>query len=1300
MFKKLGKCVLAGILSACTVMTAAPAMTSVVRAADDAVVIDDTEFTYSEGKNANDGGWDSAAGADAAASEHWSNTVGAWAEIDFNGTGLEIYGKKASNHRMFSVQIDGGEAVECDAYAAASTDNNALLYSTEAAGIELKAGSHTARVTILDKANASASNVLGMNLAYVKVYGGEIPEEPEFPGYTDVDDSVVTTSGEAFKVQYEPSGRWHAESGYPNLFFDGTDHYSDKDADTDYYTMTFTGTGIEIWASKNPAHANFDVFIDDVNVGSGEAKLESGSAVHQQKLFETTELENTEHTLKVVKQSGDAAALQLDKIRVYHDELAPESITLDQTEALLIPGGTVQLTAALTPWNASDELVWESSDPEMVSVEDGLLTASEDITEKTTVTVTVRSAVDESAAASAEITVDPALAVMNAYVGDEKLLDMGEDYDSLKGGSGSTFSGTAWKADELNSKIVVAANKDVHNVQVTASDLKTEDGKTLSKDNVDIKWLKEVTAKEGRNAAGERKQYPDIIYKGGAKDIEANDVQFAWVQIAVPEDTAAGTYTGTISVTADELDQAFELTYTVEVINLVQPTAQDVGYEVQIWQHPFSVANYYLGLGDEISPGGGICNESADDFYFTEEHFALMEDSMQEYKELGGRDVVANIVEEAWNHQSFYGDPSMVQWTKKSDGTWEFDYDWYDKWINFQIEMGILDPANGEGQIKCYSIVPWNNQIAYYDEASGMTKKEVFTPGSDKFTEIWTIFLEDFMKHSEEMGWFDITYISMDERGLDLLKPAVSVIESVTNEEGESFKISSAMNAESLHEREFLKRVDDISINLDNAGDVELMNEVAAERRELGLKTTYYTCTGNYPGNFMISDPGDNYWTAWYSLTLGTDGFMRWAWDNYLYDMFGDATYRYWEPGDGWFIYPVERGTEDTAESTVYSTPRYEMFKQGVRDACKAKYLLASDQVTEEQKEAYSAVVENLQRPSKTTYAGAAVPSNETQRMLAHSETERALTATNDLAREIAEAETPSGDQTVSKKTLEYFLNKAQAYVEGGAVDSCVESVQKLFEEAIAEGKAVMADEDATRDEVMDASLKLLKAIHALDMKAANKTDLEMAAELADMIDLSKYVEAGQKEFKDALAAAKEVLADGDAMQDEVDAAWDELAAAMENLRLKADKEILEGLLDELAGLDLSQYTEESAAAFRAALASAQAVYADETLSVMDQQKVDDAVAALKDAKDGLTAKADDSDDGEGSGQKPDTDKPGTGTSGSDSSQTDNGSGSGNQAAGSSTPKTGDSTPILVVLAVIAMAAAVAGIVVRKRFRA
>ena len=112
------------------------------------------------------------------------------------------------------------------------------------------------------------------------------------------------------------------------------------------------------------------------------------------------------------------------------------------------------------------------------------------------------------------------------------------------------------------------------------------------------------------------------------------------------------------------------------------------------------------------------------------------------------------------------------------------------------------------------------------------------------------------------------------------------------------------------------------------------------------------------------------------------------------------------------------------------------------------------------------------------------------------------------------------------------------------------------------------------------------------------------------------------------------MLADGDAMQGDVDEAWDALVTAMGEPEAEASKDALEDLLNEAAGLDLSRYTEESAAVFRAALASAQAVFADETLSEADQQKVDDAAAALKAAKDGLVAKADGS--GEG-GMKPET---------------------------------------------------------------
>lgn len=87
-------------------------------AADDFEIIDDTDarFVYSDG-NANNGGWESAGAGDASVTEHWSNTAGATLDITFNGTKLELYGKKSCKHAMFSVSIDGSEAVECDAYA-------------------------------------------------------------------------------------------------------------------------------------------------------------------------------------------------------------------------------------------------------------------------------------------------------------------------------------------------------------------------------------------------------------------------------------------------------------------------------------------------------------------------------------------------------------------------------------------------------------------------------------------------------------------------------------------------------------------------------------------------------------------------------------------------------------------------------------------------------------------------------------------------------------------------------------------------------------------------------------------------------------------------------------------------------------------------------------------------------------------------------------------------------------------------------------------------------------------------------
>lgn len=62
-------------------------------------------------------------------------------------------------------------------------------------------------------------------------------------------------------------------------------------------------------------------------------------------------------------------------------------------------------------------------------------------------------------------------------------------------------------------------------------------------------------------------------------------------------------------------------------------------------------------------------------------------------------EIGTTIVEEAWNHQSYYGNPSMIKWTKKADGSFTFDYTWYDKWIQRWIDHGVLDPEKGIGEI-------------------------------------------------------------------------------------------------------------------------------------------------------------------------------------------------------------------------------------------------------------------------------------------------------------------------------------------------------------------------------------------------------------------------------------------------------------------------------------------------------------------------------------------------------------------------------------------------------------------------
>lgn len=1054
LLKGLAVAVVCAIILAGTVM---PAFAASVVVGGGSQVIDDTDsrFAFSSG-NANNGGWDAGGSGSPEATEHWTNTPGASLDISFNGTGFSLYGIKDPNHRYIKVAVDGKNAQEVDCYSA-DRASDVELYRVDG----LKKGDHIAHVELLEKANPSINKKLGVSVLYAVARGIQVDMDTAVP--TQIDDSIIGDGS----FQFDYKGNWIAEDGYPQLFHDGTDHYSQTVGDS--WSMKFTGPKIDVYGTVADSHGIYAVQIDGVKKDDIDAT--GAQKKHKQLLGSYTGLDpKAEHTITVSLKSG--SAIQIDNVVVERKPLAASDFTLTPAKQQLESGSTFKLSYAIAPQGAVDPGVTYEFDDKVLTIDGDGVVSAKAVTKKTVATVTAKlNGADVTR--TCEVTVYPRVTSFNAFVGDEKLLDTQEDWEDKKADHTDSWSDVAWLGDERSSKIGIATRDDgAKNVRIVAGDLISQDGSKISGKDIEVKWLRNVSAKEGRNAQGRLKSFPEIIYYDNTGlDVPANTLQYAWLTIPVPVDAKPGVYNGTMQVVADGVE-ACNLAYTLEVIGLKQPTADEVGYEVQIWQHPFSVSGYYFA-NSTADAATGTGTDAPIGTFMSEEHKDLLRGSLKEYASIGGHDLVANIVEEAWNHQSYFGDSSMVTWILNDKGEWSFDYTLFDKWIDFATECGVIDPATDLGQIKCYSMVSWGS-FKYKDAETGEMKSyDMQLNGNNPKAEAaWSAFLKDFYKHCTEKGVWDITYISMDERDYSQLKPVVDLVAKVEGELGTNIKLSSALNVGTDQNILSLSdKIDDISVQTSHTRPIENFRKLCDERAAKGLVTTVYNCTGNYPGNFMISDPGDNYWVTWYAMSSHADGFMRWAWDNWTNDMFGNATYRYWEPGDGWYIYPLEKAS-DLAENPdgFYSTPRYEMFKQGIRDVCKAKYLAQDDALSARVTE----LVDSLRYPQQGSSVGNAVPLTQQQRMLTHSETDRMYDGINEIAREVQVVPNPKPE--VNKGELQALVDEALKAETTGKT----ESVVNAFNKALATAQDVLADKDATQQQVDDAYAKLSAALKAL----------------------------------------------------------------------------------------------------------------------------------------------------------------------------------------------------------------------------
>ena len=279
-------------------------------------------------------------------------------------------------------------------------------------------------------------------------------------------------------------------------------------------------------------------------------------------------------------------------------------------------------------------------------------------------------------------------------------------------------------------------------------------------------------------------------------------------------------------------------------------------------------------------------------------------------------------------------------------------------------------------------------------------------------------------------------------------------------------------------------------------------------------------------------------------------------------------------------------------------------------------------------------------------------------------------------------------------KTL---LQKTYDYAKTLSTEGVTDSAKKFFEDALAKAAEVLENSTATQEEVDAAWNDLLEGIWGLGLVQGDKTNLEMLIAKAESMipNQDKYVQDNWQKLVDALEAAKKVAEDGDAMESDIQPVADELLNAILMQKYKADKSILEDLVNKAESMDLSKYTVESVNVLKAALRSANIVLADESLSEDEQNQVDTAVEKLENAIESLELKEDEGGNNEDTGD--------TGNSGntSDTGSSDNEGENGNnekpaEGTQEETPTTADDVTPILLLAVM-MTVAGAGVYLFRR---
>ena len=281
---------------------------------------------------------------------------------------------------------------------------------------------------------------------------------------------------------------------------------------------------------------------------------------------------------------------------------------------------------------------------------------------------------------------------------------------------------------------------------------------------------------------------------------------------------------------------------------------------------------------------------------------------------------------------------------------------------------------------------------------------------------------------------------------------------------------------------------------------------------------------------------------------------------------------------------------------------------------------------------------------------------------------------------------------TVAKENLLAVINTANGKL--AQTDAYTPASLEALQNAVDEAQTVYNKADATQTEVDNAKANVEAKIAALKEKA-DKSALRLAVKAAEgeAALTDKYTEESIAALQTAIDAANRVLADDNATQAEVDAqveAVNAAKAALEEKKAPVVKEELEKAVadaTEVVGAT-DKYTAASLAALQSAIDAANAVLQNPDAT---QDEIDAAVQSVKEAKEALKAKDDNKKDDSNKGDDKKDDNNGSNNNGGNNNGNTNAGSKNNGSSNNGTANGGNGTSNAVKAAKTGDTANVAG---------